>query len=85
MPSLITPCLQAVCGFLDRNNLLSVIRAHEAQDTGYRMYKPNPATGFPSVITIFSAPNYLDVYGNKVRRNDRADSQLTATGVDFFA
>lgn len=22
-------------------------------------------TGFPSVITIFSAPNYLDVYGNK--------------------
>ena len=21
--------------------------------------------GFPSVITIFSAPNYLDVYGNK--------------------
>eukprot|EP00051_Salpingoeca_urceolata_P018797 m.267317 g.267317 ORF g.267317 m.267317 type:complete len:189 (+) comp19283_c0_seq21:1035-1601(+) len=29
------------------------------------MYKPNPKTGFPSVITLFSAPNYLDVYGNK--------------------
>lgn len=25
---------KAVCDFLDRNNLLSVIRAHEAQDQG---------------------------------------------------
>ncbi|EDQ85139.1 uncharacterized protein MONBRDRAFT_29480 [Monosiga brevicollis MX1] len=56
---------KAVCSFLERNELLSVIRAHEAQDAGYRMYKPNPSTGFPSVITLFSAPNYLDVYGNK--------------------
>jgi len=56
---------KAVCDFLDRNNLLSVIRAHEAQDQGYRMYKQNPKTNFPSVITLFSAPNYLDVYGNK--------------------
>jgi len=54
-----------VCEFLDKNNLLSVIRAHEAQDQGYRMYKQNPKTNFPSVITIFSAPNYLDVYNNK--------------------
>lgn len=29
------------------------------------MYKRNKATGFPSLITIFSAPNYLDVYNNK--------------------
>jgi len=56
---------KAVCEFLDKNNLLSVIRAHEAQDQGYRMYKQNPKTNFPSVITIFSAPNYLDVYNNK--------------------
>ena len=55
----------AIVDFLQRNNLLSVIRAHEAQDNGYRMYKKNPATGFPSLITIFSAPNYLDVYNNK--------------------
>lgn len=54
-----------MCDFLNRNRLLSVIRAHEAQDAGYRMYKSNPDTGFPSVITIFSAPNYLDVYNNK--------------------
>lgn len=40
---------------------LSIIRAHEAQDAGYRMYRKSQATGFPSLITIFSAPNYLDV------------------------
>ena len=56
---------KAACEFLDKNKLLSVIRAHEAQDQGYRMYKANPKTGFPSVITLFSAPNYLVVYGNK--------------------
>ncbi|ORY98458.1 serine/threonine-protein phosphatase 2B catalytic subunit A1 [Syncephalastrum racemosum] len=48
----------AACAFLERNNLLSIIRAHEAQDAG-------KATSFPSVMTIFSAPNYLDVYNNK--------------------
>ncbi|ESO00126.1 hypothetical protein HELRODRAFT_157436 [Helobdella robusta] len=55
----------ACCEFLQQNNLLSVIRAHEAQDAGYRMYRKSQATGFPSLITIFSAPNYLDVYNNK--------------------
>eukprot|EP00042_Codosiga_hollandica_P034610 m.243683 g.243683 ORF g.243683 m.243683 type:complete len:140 (-) comp54450_c2_seq55:24-443(-) len=29
------------------------------------MYRKSAATGFPAVITIFSAPNYLDVYNNK--------------------
>jgi serine/threonine-protein phosphatase 2B catalytic subunit len=33
--------------------------------SSYRMYKKTRATGFPSVMTIFSAPNYLDVYNNK--------------------
>merc|ERR1712203_781108 len=33
--------------------------------TGYRMYRKSQTTGFPSLITIFSAPNYLDVYNNK--------------------
>ena len=31
----------------------------------YKMYRKSQTTGFPSLITIFSAPNYLDVYGNK--------------------
>lgn len=55
----------AACHFLEKNNLLSIIRAHEAQDAGYRMYRKTKTTGFPSVMTIFSAPNYLDVYNNK--------------------
>ncbi|CAG8487403.1 10119_t:CDS:10 [Ambispora gerdemannii] len=55
----------AACAFLEKNSLLSIIRAHEAQDAGYRMYRKTKTTGFPSVMTIFSAPNYLDVYNNK--------------------
>ncbi|PHH77109.1 hypothetical protein CDD80_933 [Ophiocordyceps camponoti-rufipedis] len=55
----------AACAFLEKNSLLSIIRAHEAQDAGYRMYRKTRTTGFPSVMTIFSAPNYLDVYNNK--------------------
>lgn len=53
-----------VVEFLHNNNILSIIRAHEAQDLGYRMFKKTPK-GYPSVITLFSAPNYLDAYGNK--------------------
>ncbi|KAF8995996.1 Metallo-dependent phosphatase-like protein [Cyathus striatus] len=56
---------EAVCQFLDANNLLSVIRGHEAQDAGYTMHRKSPRKNFPSVITIFSAPNYLDVYHNR--------------------
>jgi len=55
----------AACHFLETNHLLSIIRAHEAQDEGYRMYRKSKTTGFPTVITIFSAPNYLDSYSNK--------------------
>ncbi|KAJ7860729.1 Metallo-dependent phosphatase-like protein [Mycena olivaceomarginata] len=56
---------QAACNFLERNKLLSIIRAHEAQDAGYRTYRTTKTTGFPSLMTIFSAPNYLDMYNNK--------------------
>jgi serine/threonine-protein phosphatase 2B catalytic subunit len=56
---------RAACEFLDRNNLLSILRAHEAQDAGYKMHRKSKETGFPTVITLFSAPNYLDAYSNK--------------------
>jgi serine/threonine-protein phosphatase 2B catalytic subunit len=56
---------EAATSFLYKNSLLSVIRAHEAQIEGYKMHRTNNATGFPTVITIFSAPNYCDVYNNK--------------------
>lgn len=56
---------KASVSFLKKTGLLSIIRAHEAQDAGYRTYRKNDNTGFPSVMTIFSAPNYLDAYNNK--------------------
>lgn len=31
----------------------------------YQMYRKTPAKKFPSVITIFSAPNYCDFYHNR--------------------
>lgn len=57
--------VEAVNRFLRRNDLLSVIRAHEAQLDGYKMHRWNGNNEFPVVITIFSAPNYCDVYNNK--------------------
>ena len=30
----------------------------------YRMYRQSGKTGFPSVMTLLSALNYLDVYNN---------------------
>lgn len=57
--------LDAVKHFLQENQLTSVIRAHEAQVDGYKMHMVDESTGIPRVITIFSAPNYCDVYKNK--------------------
>ena len=51
--------------FLKRNKLLSIVRAHEAQLDGYKLHKWNGESEFPTVITVFSAPNYCDVYNNK--------------------
>ena len=36
-----------------------------SHEHSYRMNPKTTTTGFPSVMTIFSAPNYLDVYSNK--------------------
>lgn len=55
---------KAVETFLNHNNLLSVVRGHQPQDAGYRIYKVNETTNFPSLITIFSAPNYCGTYDN---------------------
>lgn len=79
----------AVVSFLTRNNLLCIVRAHEAQDHGFRMYKSMEKTNFPSVITVFSAPNYLDVYNNKaaiiVYENDTIRTkQFTAVPHPFW-
>lgn len=45
--------------------MISMIRAHEVELDGYKMHYWNGLKEFPMVITLFSAPNYCDVYNNK--------------------
>jgi len=53
----------AASQFLSKNKLMAIIRGHEAQEDGYKF---NMSKGqIPMVVTIFSAPNYCDVYKNK--------------------
>lgn len=56
---------KALIPYLNNNDLVCVIRAHEAQLEGFKMYKWNKNVDFPTCITVFSAPNYCDVYNNK--------------------
>jgi serine/threonine-protein phosphatase 2B catalytic subunit len=56
---------KALTPFFKKNNILAIIRGHESQPDGYKMHKWNGPSDFPMVITVFSAPNYCDVYGNK--------------------
>lgn len=55
---------EAVKQFLEENNVTSVIRAHEAQHEGFKIHMQKGGAA-PKVITIFSAPNYCDVFHNK--------------------
>lgn len=56
---------EATVNFLKENNLLLIIRGHEAQLNGYKMCAWSDDSKFPSIITMFSAPNYCDAYKNK--------------------
>jgi serine/threonine-protein phosphatase 2B catalytic subunit len=42
---------QAACSFLERNRLLSIIRAHEAQDAGYQCFYPPVSRSWLKVYT----------------------------------
>uniref|UniRef100_A0A7S3GA66 Serine/threonine-protein phosphatase n=1 Tax=Palpitomonas bilix TaxID=652834 RepID=A0A7S3GA66_9EUKA len=55
----------AVKNFLEENNLKCVIRAHEVEAEGYRVFRKLDGSDYPSVITIFSAPNYCNAHGNR--------------------
>lgn len=57
--------LEPVKEVLKKNNYISIIRAHQVQVDGYKMHRWGGATVFPSVITVFSAPNYCGEYHNK--------------------
>ncbi|KRH94262.1 Serine-threonine phosphatase 2B, catalytic subunit [Pseudoloma neurophilia] len=55
---------EAVKEFLESNNLWTIVRGHEVQENGFTLFKEY-REDIPSVITIFSAPNYCDVYKNR--------------------
>jgi hypothetical protein len=45
--------------FLQQNGLLFIVRSHECVQRGYALAHTD------TVVTVFSAPNYCDRYGNK--------------------
>lgn len=57
--------LEPVKEVLKKNNYISIIRAHQVQPDGYKMHRWGGNQAFPSVITVFSAPNYCNEYHNK--------------------
>uniref|UniRef100_A0A8P4GGU4 Serine/threonine-protein phosphatase n=1 Tax=Dicentrarchus labrax TaxID=13489 RepID=A0A8P4GGU4_DICLA len=48
----------AVCEFLQSNNLLSIIRAHEAQDAGYKGIKSSDTAPQPNLLSVISLFSY---------------------------
>eukprot|EP01102_Stenamoeba_stenopodia_P013240 TRINITY_DN426_c0_g3_i1.p1 TRINITY_DN426_c0_g3~~TRINITY_DN426_c0_g3_i1.p1 ORF type:complete len:643 (-),score=185.83 TRINITY_DN426_c0_g3_i1:29-1864(-) len=69
----------AIATFLNNNNLLTLIRAHEVQKEGYFCHNYlKDDLDFPLTITVFSAPNYCDAYGNAA-----ACIKITPTSFSF--
>jgi len=56
----------AVDTFIKDNNFKAIIRAHEVKRFGYEehFFRDNDLD-IPPVITVFSAPNYCDMYENR--------------------
>ncbi len=50
--------------FLRENKLQTIIRGHEVFQEGYKSYNWLNRDA-PQAITVFSAPNYCNSYGNK--------------------
>lgn len=57
--------LEPAKDILDEMDLTLIIRAHQVQMQGYKMHYWEMPETLPTVITLFSAPNYCDVYKNK--------------------
>ena len=55
---------KAVKKFLKNNKLCCIIRAHQVQQEGYQEHFLLEDSPIAPVLTVFSAPNYCDEYGN---------------------
>lgn len=56
---------RAVEQFLHENDLCCIVRGHQVQQEGYLEHFVTDDTPIAPVLTVFSAPNYCDQYGNK--------------------
>lgn len=50
--------------FMSKNKILCILRSHEVEDNGYKLYRVLPSTNFPCMISVFSAPNYCGSFEN---------------------
>jgi len=59
--------LKATRKFLKHNKLCTIIRGHQVQQDGYfeHFSRTDQAFAIAPVLTVFSAPNYCDQYGNR--------------------
>jgi serine/threonine-protein phosphatase 2B catalytic subunit len=76
---------KAVEEFLEKNDLLAIIRAHEVQSDGFYLHRfllSEEYRSFPPVITIFSAPNYCDFYNNRAALLHLAENKFELKQVD---
>ena len=57
----------ALCRFLNSNGLSCLIKAHEVHEKGHKIGPVNIGSvdRSPSYISVFSAPNYCDMFNNK--------------------
>ena len=63
--------------FLENNQLVSIVRAHQVFIEGFKMHKWDGPQSFPYVITVFSAPNYCGYYDNKAAVIIMADGNIS--------
>jgi serine/threonine-protein phosphatase 2B catalytic subunit len=55
----------AIMAFLKKNKLKTIIRAHEVFNDGYKFHDfETSRLENPTVVTVFSAPNYVGSYNN---------------------
>ncbi|KAK2964350.1 putative Serine/threonine-protein phosphatase 2B catalytic subunit [Blattamonas nauphoetae] len=80
----------AVRTFLRTNSLVALVRGHECKDQGFEMQFPRSGQNpFPTVITLFSCPNYVDSFKNQaalliVKKEKIHFRQFTASPHPYF-
>ncbi|ELP94550.1 serine/threonine protein phosphatase 2B catalytic subunit, putative [Entamoeba invadens IP1] len=56
---------KSLLSFLEKNNITCIVRAHQVMEEGYKLHYFLQDVDVPPCITVFSAPNYCDMYHNK--------------------